>query len=608
MSIFDGLDTEEYDRKYSDKVLFGRIIQYFLPHRRLLVVFAIVVMLVSCTGAVQPLLVSYTIQRIAEQISLRLIFIMVGGILLLNFLNWLANVFRHQYMMQMIADVAIKLASDAFEAATLHDMAFYDEISSGKVQSRISSDTREFGNLIALVTDLIAQVVESLILAVVLLRINVFLSLVLFSVIPIVFLFTHLYRKIARNVTRAGMQAMADVNSTIKETISGIMVAKNFRQEKSVFDIFFSANKLSYQVNIKRGLVLSFVFPVLNLISAIATTGLVYMGSITVTQGIVTAASWYLFTLSLDRFLYPVMSLSSFTTQVQSGLASAERVFALIDAESNVQQINNKPVKVINGEIKFESVCIRYRSGEPVVEDLNLSIKAGESVAFVGQTGAGKTTIARMLARFYEFQSGKLLIDGQDIRSFDLAQYRTNLGIVTQIPFLFSGTIMDNILYGCRSTSKDEIREMAYSIGDGEWVESLSNGFDTQVGQRGNLLSMGQKQLVALMRVLAQKPSIFILDEATASIDPFTERQIQKTLDMILAKTTSILIAHRLSTIKSADRIIVLDSGKIVESGNHDELIMLGGVYSNLYQTYFRHQSLQYIEHVSQFRTNRSEV
>ena len=602
MSFFDGLDAEDYDRKYSDKALVRRIISYFLPHRKLLILFTIVVLIVALTAALQPLLVSDTVQRISEQINLTLIGIMVGGILMLNIVNWLANVFRRQYLMQMIADVAIKLASDAFEASTLHDMAFFDEISSGKVQSRISSDTREFGNLIALVTDLLVQIVESLILAIVLLRINVYLSLILFSVIPIVFLFTHLYRNMARSVTRAGMQAMADVNSAVKETISGISVAKNFRQEKSVYDIFSAANQLSYRVNIRRGLVLSFVFPVLNLISAIATTVLVYLGSITVQQGIVTAATWYLFTLSLDRFLYPVMSLSSFTTQVQSGLAAAERVFALIDAESSVKQNDSLPVGKITGAIQFKHVGIQYRTGESVIEDLSLSIQPGESIAFVGHTGAGKTTIARMIARFYEFQNGELLIDGKDIRSFDLASYRKNLGIVTQVPFLFSGTIMDNILYGADHVNQREVKQIAYSIGDGEWIESLSHGFDTEVGERGNLLSMGQKQLVALMRVLVQKPSIFILDEATASIDPFTERQIQKTLDMILAETTSILIAHRLSTIKSADRIIVLDNGRIVESGNHDALIDLNGVYANLYQTYFRHQSLEYINQVARFR------
>jgi ATP-binding cassette subfamily B protein len=602
MSVFDGLNAEEYDRSYTDQTLIRRILVYFKPHFRLLAFVSSMVLVVSIAGAVQPLVVSKSIEYFGNKINISLVALMVGGILLLNGVNWLANLFRRQYMVQVIADVAIQLATDAFKAATTHDLSFYDEISSGRVQTRISSDTRDFGNLIALTTDLISQIFESIFLAIILIRINLTLSLIVFSVVPIVFLYTFIYRKIARKVTRAGMQAMAEVNTTIKETISGILVAKNFRQEKSVYDLFLRANQMSYRVNIKRGFVLSFVFPVLNLISGLAISALVYFGSLTVEQGIVSAASWYLFTLSLDRFLYPIMSLSSFTTQIQTGLAAAERVFALIDAESSIRQNESLIAENLKGKIQFDQVCIRYRTGEPVVEDLSLTIEEGESVAFVGHTGAGKTTIARMIARFYEFQFGKLRIDGIDIRRFELNSYRKNLGIVTQVPFLFSGTILDNIRYACPDTPLKEIHDLAQSIGDGAWIDSLSQGFNTQVGERGNQLSMGQKQLVALMRVLIQKPSIFILDEATASIDPFTERQIQKALDLILSKTTSILIAHRLSTIKSADRIVVLDSGRIAEMGNHNSLMGLNGVYANLYQTYFRHQSLAYVNQAVQFR------
>jgi ATP-binding cassette subfamily B protein len=292
----------------------------------------------------------------------------------------------------------------------------------------------------------------------------------------------------------------------------------------------------------------------------------------------------------------PVMSLSNFWTQVQSGLAASERVFALIDAEPAVVQEDSRPVPPLSGKIDFEHVDFRYKVGEQVLEDFSLHIYPGETLALVGHTGAGKTSIAKLIARFYEFQKGAILIDNRNIRTFDLASYRRQLGIVSQVPFLFSGSVSENIRYAQPEASDAEIEQIAKQIGEGEWLETLPQGLQTEAGERGARLSMGQRQLVSLMRVLVQRPAIFILDEATASIDPFTEWQIQQALNLILAKTTSILIAHRLSTVQSADRIIVMENGRIIDEGDHKTLMARGGQYANLYNTFFRHQSLAYIE------------
>jgi ATP-binding cassette subfamily B protein len=231
-----------------------------------------------------------------------------------------------------------------------------------------------------------------------------------------------------------------------------------------------------------------------------------------------------------------------------------------------------------------------------VLEGFDFHVAPGENLALVGHTGAGKSSIVKLISRFYEFQGGRLLIDDQDIRSYDLQDFRRQLGIVSQTPFLFSGTVADNIRYASPDVSDDEIEELAKKIGGGEWFASLPEGLQSEVGERGNRLSMGVRQLVSLMRVLVQRPAIFILDEATASIDPFTESQIQEALNLILADSTSILIAHRLSTVKASDRIIVLHEGKILEEGNHQSLMQRDGHYAELYNTYFRHQSLEYAE------------
>jgi ATP-binding cassette subfamily B protein len=291
-----------------------------------------------------------------------------------------------------------------------------------------------------------------------------------------------------------------------------------------------------------------------------------------------------------------MMNLSAFWSNIQSGLSASERVFALMDAEPNVVQTDERDVQPLRGEIRFENVSFRYADNEPVLTDFSLTIRPGENLAIVGHTGAGKSSLAKLIARFYEFQQGDIRIDGVDIRTLDLQQYRRQLGIVSQVPFLFSGTVAENIRYAAPEATETEILTLARRIGDGDWLETLPDGLETVVGERGAMLSMGQRQLVALLRVLVQKPAIFILDEATASIDPFTEWQIQQALNLILAEATSILIAHRLSTVKAADRIIVIEKGRIIEEGSHDGLLAQGGHYATLYNTYFRHQSLAYVE------------
>ncbi|TES92198.1 MAG: ABC transporter ATP-binding protein, partial [Anaerolineales bacterium] len=446
-----------------------------------------------------------------------------------------------------------------------------------------------------------SQVVQAFLIGAALASTEPELVLYLLGFIPVVFLVAVGFRGLARKVTRRGMRAMGNVNAAIKETVSGIGVAKNFRQEETIFNEFDDANKSAFRVNIQRGFVIALIFPSLNALSGVGTAMLLYVGGWEVAKGVVTIGAWFLFMQSLESFWWPVLNLSAFWTQVQSGLSAAERAFALIDAESKVIQSANVDVPRLRGEICFEKVSFRYTEQEQILCDFDLHIQSGENVALVGHTGAGKSSIVKMIARFYEFQEGNLTIDGQDIRSLDLLQYRQQLGVVSQIPFLFSGTAAENIRYGRPEVSDEEIFSLAKKIGEGEWLDTLPQGLETEVGERGGRLSMGQRQLVSLLRVLVQDPAIFILDEATASIDPFTEWQIQQALNLILQNTTSVMIAHRLSTIKTADRIIVLESGQIIEEGDHESLLADGGHYADLYNTYFRHQSMAYVEQVLKF-------
>ena len=600
MSFFAGLDAESYDRTYGDARLASRMWSYFKPHARKLVWVSLAILAMSVAGAAGPLLISAGVQGMAEGQVTPATFSLALALFLMGVIIWGANWVRRRLSAEAVGDVMLALRADAFRAAIGHDMAFFSEHASGRVVSRITSDTQEFAQVVVLLTDLISQALEAMILLAVLATIEIRLVPWLLLILPVLFAFSLGFRHLARRVTRRGFRAMANVNALIKEAVTGIAVAKNFRQEAAIYQAFGEVNQQSYRINVQRGFVLASVFPTLNALGGAGTALLVYVGGLSELQGLITYGGWYLFISSLDYFWFPVLNLSAFWSQVQGGLSAAERVFALIDAESTVRQIGQSPLSTLEGEIQFERVEFRY-AREPVLEAFSLHVRPGEDVALVGHTGAGKTTIAKLISRFYEFQGGALHIDGQDIRTLDLRDYRRRLGIVPQVPFLFSGTIADNVRYARPSVGDGEIDALAGRIGDGEWLETLPEGLQTEVGERGARLSMGQRQLVSLLRVLVQRPAIFILDEATANIDPFTEYQIQQALRLILEEATSILIAHRLSTVRAADRIIVLRQGAILEEGDHDSLLGRGGHYAELYNTYFRHQSLQYVEAARQF-------
>jgi ABC-type multidrug transport system fused ATPase/permease subunit len=592
--ILDGLDSESYDRNYSDRELLQRILSYFKPHARKMGVVALMLTLNSIAGTGGPILISKAIDWVQQDPSVRVIMFIGGGVLLLGVLSWTFNYLRQKTSSQVIGDVVLKLREDVFDATVRHDMSFYDEHPSGKIVSRVTSDTQDFSNVVTLVMDLTSQVLLVVILSIWLISINPLLTLVLVGFSPVAVALALSFRHLARRVTRQARRATAKINAQIQESISGIVVAKSFRQEHAIYDTFDANNRQAYRIGLRRTITLNSIFPIMGMAGGLGTASLIYAGALATRGGAMSPGNWYLFMQSVGFFWWPMMGIASFWSQFQDGLSAAERVFALIDAEPKVQQVADEPVGQVEGRIAFRHLMFTYTGDEVVLPDFSLEIEPKETVALVGHTGAGKTSVARLITRFYEFQEGELLIDGRDIRRLDLSQYRHHIGVVPQEPFLFSGTVGDNIRYGQPEASDEQVRRAAVHISEGEWLADLPDGLDTDVGERGANLSMGQRQLVALARVLLKDPAIFVLDEATASVDPFTEAQIQEGLDTLMQDRTAIVIAHRLSTIKHADRIIVMDHGEIIEEGTHDQLMGQGGHYATLYDTYFRHQSLDY--------------
>jgi ABC-type multidrug transport system fused ATPase/permease subunit len=596
--IMDGLEAEAYDRSYSDRALLFRILKYFRTERWAMLLVAATIALASVADAVLPVLISRGIDALGTPAAIRTaITWIVAAILISGVLSWTFNFIRRYYTARAVGNVVLQIREDAFDAIMARDMSFYDETPSGKVVSRVTSDTEDFATVVTLTLNLLSQSFLVLIIVCVLFYINVGLTLLALTIVPVIVLVALGFRGIARRTTRHARRALARVNNTVQETISGISIAKNFRQERTIYTEFKAVNRQSYHVNLRQGLLFTGIFPLLNAIAGIGTAIVLYFGGLHVISGSVSPGSWYLFIQAIAILWFPLTGIASFWSQFQLGLGASERIFALMDAEPRIVQLgDNQQLSSSGGSsrIEFVDVDFGYSESAKVLEKFNLSIPAGQTVAIVGHTGAGKSTLAKLVARFYEFQGGRLLIDGHDIRSFDLHSYHRRLGIVPQLPFLFSGTVADNIRYAQPEASSTEVEDVAQHIGGGDWLEALPDGLDTEVGEAGRSLSMGQRQLVALARVLMQDPSIIILDEATASVDPLTEAQIQEGLEFVLRDRTAILIAHRLSTVMNADRILVMQLGKIVEEGTHYELLARGGYYSNLYNTYFRSQSPDY--------------
>lgn len=592
--VMDGLDAEAYDRSYTDRQLVRRIISYFRPKLGVMLLVAAMIVLNSAMDTVLPILIAQGVNNLAEAVNWQSTGWLVGAILVSGVLAWTFNFFRQWFTAQAVGDVVLQLRQDAFAAVMARDMSFYDEFPSGKIVSRVTSDTQDFANVVTLTLNLLSQGLLVVLITIVIFYINVRLALLAMLIAPVIWLVALGFRRVARATTQRARRALAKVNSNVQESISGIAVAKGFRQEGTIYDEFSGTNEQSYQVTLRQGLVFSSLFPILISVAGLGTVVVVYFGGLNVLDGSVSAGEWFLFVEAINIYWFPLTSIASFWSQFQLGLSASERVFALIDAEPRVVQIDNQAVPKLAGRIEFKALDFRYTAQETVLANFSLTIEAGETIALVGHTGAGKSSLGKLVARFYEFQGGHLLIDGRDIRTFDLADYRRRLGIVPQTPFLFTGTVADNIRYARPEATAEQVDWVVRQIGHGDWLEALPNGLETEVGETGRGLSMGQRQLVALARVLLQNPDIIILDEATASVDPLAEAQIQESLDLILRNRTAIIIAHRLSTIKHADRIIVLRQGQIIEAGDHQRLIAQGGHYAELYDTYFRHQSPAY--------------
>jgi ATP-binding cassette subfamily B protein/subfamily B ATP-binding cassette protein MsbA len=584
--------SEELYDKALDPQVARRLIGFIAPYKWQMILSALLMLAATVSSVIGPYLVKVAIDDgilAKNPLVLRNVVLVYLGAAILRwaFIYWRVNIMAWVGQ-SFIYDLRKKL----FAHLQKLSLGFYSRYSVGRVITRVINDVetlREFviWAVLAIARDLFALV--GIVIA--MLALDIKLSLITFITIPLMVLATRMYRARARFAYRRVRAAISWVNSVLAENINGIRVVQAFsRQARNYSNFSDFTNRYHLQTVISAAKVAAAFLPVVDVLGALATAAVIYFGGAAVLGESISPGVLVAFVLYIDRYFDPIRDLSRRYDTLQSAMAGGERVLNLMDTPVEVRDAEDaQTLPPIKGDVRFENVSFNYSDDPtPVLRDIDLFAPAGSTVALVGETGAGKTTLVKLLSRFYDPVEGAVLVDGIDLRKVTQDSLREQMGIVLQDPFLFNGTVRDNIKFGRLDASDEEVEAAARAVGAHEFITNLKSGYDSPVEEGGVLLSVGQRQLISFARALLADPRILVLDEATSSVDTQTEQIIQRALATLLKGRTSFVIAHRLSTITNADKIVVIHDGQIVEQGTHDELLKKQGMYYDLYQTGFQ--------------------
>ncbi len=575
-------DDIVFGKPYDSRVV-SRLAKYFAPYKVALPLTIVATLFYTLTIVANPYLVGVAENNyiVAGNLSgLNIIVLLFIGIALLNGISYYAQIRAEARLGQSIL---LNLRSQLFDRLQRLPLKFIESNEVGRVMSRVQDDVGEVGDFLDSGVFWVAGEIISLIaIAVAMFAMNLKLASLTLVVVPLLFLFIMLWQTTARRSFIKVRQALAPVNAALQENISGVRVIQSLSREELNSQHFERVNYGHFKANIQAARLAAGMMPGVELLLALSTVIIVLYGGTGVLNGTLLVGTLLAFILYMQNFFDPIRSLTMEYTQLQMAMASGTRVFELLDVKPELATGKAK-LHRIEGDIRFEGVSFSYEPDTEVIHDLNLHFPRGKTVALVGPTGAGKSTIVSLIARFYDVDKGRILIDGRDLRDIDIASYRCQLGMVLQDPFLFSGSVRDNIRYGNLQARDEEVVTAATTVGAHDFIMRLEKGYDTELQERGQNLSMGQRQLISFARALLANPAILLLDEATASVDSYSERVLQQGLQNLLRGRTTVVIAHRLSTIRDADLILVIDDGHLVQQGRHPELMRRGGLYARLY-------------------------